>query len=242
MNFKPYKQNAKEIIRNNKMLMLYAFICVIVLFICNFICSKIPVMGFIGTLVISLIFSLVMIGVSLQIVNGENIDLNKIFSKFGKFVKAELWYLLYSLPAIIGYAIFIGCFLGLLLLGFATFLSLGDVSFSGILLVAILIVGLWSFVFSIIWSISIYFKYSFSLYISVDDAAINISAKNCLKVSKEMMKGNKFRFFVFQLSFIGWYLLVGLTLGIMSVYVIPYIQLATAEFYEDLKNQYNNRE
>jgi uncharacterized membrane protein len=55
------------------------------------------------------------------------------------------------------------------------------------------------------------------------------------------MKGHKCDFFIFQLSFIGWYLLVGLTFGIMSIYVIPYVQIATANFYQALKDEYSNR-
>ena len=53
--------------------------------------------------------------------------------------------------------------------------------------------------------------------------------------SKAMMKGYKGKYFLLGLSFIGWYLLGILTLGIGYIWLTPYVGLSTANFYENLK-------
>ena len=50
-----------------------------------------------------------------------------------------------------------------------------------------------------------------------------------------MMKGKKLKLFLLDLSFIGWFILALLTLGIGFVLLVPYIYTAHAAFYEDLK-------
>ena len=55
-----------------------------------------------------------------------------------------------------------------------------------------------------------------------------------------MMKGNKWRFFCLEFSFIGWSLLCILTLGIGYVYLAPYPVAANACFYKDVSTEYWN--
>ena len=51
-----------------------------------------------------------------------------------------------------------------------------------------------------------------------------------------MMKGNKWKAFVLDLSFLGWDILASVTLGILGVfYVEPYKLLTDAALYERLK-------
>lgn len=60
-----------------------------------------------------------------------------------------------------------------------------------------------------------------------------------LNLSKTMMYGNKWKSFVLDLSFLGWYLLNGLTLGILGVfYLNPYVRQTNAALYMTLKEQY----
>ena len=61
--------------------------------------------------------------------------------------------------------------------------------------------------------------------------------KEAFKKAKEMMKGNKWRLFKLQFSFIGWALLSVLTCGIGAIFLAPYIEAANAEFYMELKNK-----
>jgi len=54
-------------------------------------------------------------------------------------------------------------------------------------------------------------------------------------LSKQMMTGNKWNAFVLDLSFIGWDILSGCTLGILGIfYVEPYRNLTYAALYEEL--------
>ncbi len=63
----------------------------------------------------------------------------------------------------------------------------------------------------------------------------DLTAREALRTSREMMKGHKWDLFVLQLSFIGWILLAILTAGIGFLWLLPYMQTAEAAFYEDLK-------
>lgn len=55
--------------------------------------------------------------------------------------------------------------------------------------------------------------------------------------SRRMMKGYKWKRFLLDLSFIGWYILIGITLGIAGVIAYPYISTAQVLFYEKLKEE-----
>jgi uncharacterized membrane protein len=76
------------------------------------------------------------------------------------------------------------------------------------------------------------YKYSMVNYIIAENPGI--TAREALEMSKEMMKGNKFRFFMFGLSFFGWALVVVLTFGIASIWVAPYMQASFAKFYREI--------
>lgn len=55
--------------------------------------------------------------------------------------------------------------------------------------------------------------------------------------SKQMMTGNKWKAFVLDLSFIGWHILNGFTLGILGIfYLSPYIYQTNAALYRKLSD------
>lgn len=57
-------------------------------------------------------------------------------------------------------------------------------------------------------------------------------------LSKSMMYGNKWKAFVLDLSFLGWYILNGLTLGILGIfYLNPYVYQTQAGLYQALKEE-----
>lgn len=55
-----------------------------------------------------------------------------------------------------------------------------------------------------------------------------------LSESFRIMKGHKMDFFILGLSFIGWYLVIGITFGIAGVWIYPYIYTTYALFFENL--------
>ena len=64
-----------------------------------------------------------------------------------------------------------------------------------------------------------------------------LSASECIDCSKKMMKGHKWRLFLLDLSFIGWLLLCVLTLGILTLWVQPWMECSHVSFYEQLKSR-----
>ena len=92
---------------------------------------------------------------------------------------------------------------------------------------------LWSLLFIIPGIIKSY-EYAIIPYILADDP--EISSKDAFKKANQMMKGNKWRLFKLEFSFIGWFVLCVLTLGIGTFFLIPYVNAANAEFYAELKN------
>lgn len=92
---------------------------------------------------------------------------------------------------------------------------------------------LWTFLFIIPGVIKAY-EYRMVTYILADHP--EMSWQEVLNRSKEMMRGNKMKAFLLDLSFIGWILLGVMTLGIVYVfYTQPYMMSTGAALYERLR-------
>ena len=62
-----------------------------------------------------------------------------------------------------------------------------------------------------------------------------LSATEAITRSREMMNGHKMEAFLMDLSFIGWYILGGLTFDLVNIFwTQPYHQSARAKFYTEL--------
>lgn len=99
---------------------------------------------------------------------------------------------------------------------------------------------LWMVLWTVLWMLLLIIpgiikaiSYSMSFYILADNPSVGI--RNALNLSKQLMDGFKWKFFVLQLSFIGWAILSILTLGIGLLWLIPYVQISMANFYDDVK-------
>lgn len=98
-----------------------------------------------------------------------------------------------------------------------------------------LLVGLFTFLWSLLFiipGIIASYRYAMTPYILAENP--NIGVMDAIDASKDMMKGNKFRLFCLHFSFIGWHLLTAMTLGILSLWVHPYIEAANAAFYREI--------
>ena len=99
--------------------------------------------------------------------------------------------------------------------------------------------GLWAFLWSLLLIIPGIIKgiaYSMTPFILAD--CPSVTAKDALKLSMRMTDGHKGKLFIFSLSFLGWALLVPLTLGILAiVYVGPYASTAFAGYYIELRDE-----
>lgn len=103
------------------------------------------------------------------------------------------------------------------------------------LLLMNIMIGLWSlllFIPGIIKS----FSYAMTPYILVDNP--ELTASEAIHRSRMMMKGHKFDLFYLYLSFIGWFFLAIMTMGVGFLWLTPYVQTAEASFYEEIKRDY----
>lgn len=108
----------------------------------------------------------------------------------------------------------------------------------GTLLLYILI-GFILMVIGIIIALPQYYAYSqveFILCDTLENQSYE-SAFKIIRTSRQMMKGYKGKRFVLDLTFIGWYLLTAITLGIASIYVYPYVYTAQTLFYETVRKE-----
>lgn len=89
-------------------------------------------------------------------------------------------------------------------------------------------------IFSLLISIYIAFHFSISLvpYLIVEKEEIGVV--EAIYTSMKMMKGNKTKLFILQISFIGWGILSLFTLGIGALWLGPYMLLSQANFYKDI--------
>lgn len=105
-----------------------------------------------------------------------------------------------------------------------------------------LLLNILMYVFIFLWSLLLVipgliksYSYAMSNFILADNPTL--SANDAITASRKMMDGNKWRLFCLDFSFIGWYLLCGLTFGLLTFFVEPYHQAARAEFYESIRGE-----
>ena len=94
-----------------------------------------------------------------------------------------------------------------------------------------LFVVLWSLLF-IVPGILASFSYAMAPYILTENP--DMTAREAIAASKEMMRGNRWRLFCLGFSFIGWAILAALTLGIGTLWLRPYEEAAHAAFYREV--------
>lgn len=114
--------------------------------------------------------------------------------------------------------------LGLALIGGSLFFAIPWLA--AIVWIASLLVG---------WVFSIYA--AFSIFIIIDKDADILEA---LKMSIGLVRGRFWQVIVFSLSFILWYLLGFVTLGLAMLWVMPYMTISFCNYYFAIRdNQYN---
>lgn len=108
---------------------------------------------------------------------------------------------------------------------------------------------LWSLLFVIPGIIKAY-EYRMVPYLLAENPEMD--SREAFRISKEMMDGNKWDVFVYDLSFLGWHILSAITWSIVGVFFVgPYKAIADAELYITLcqrrsnnvngyENQFNN--
>lgn len=101
------------------------------------------------------------------------------------------------------------------------------------------LVGLFTFLWSLLLFVPGIIKacsYSQAMYILAENPGI--SPTEAINRSKAMMEGHKMEYFLLSLSFIGWALLAPFTLGILYIWLIPYMQATMANFHKSLTGEF----
>lgn len=102
------------------------------------------------------------------------------------------------------------------------------------------IIGFILLIGSMIWAITKSFYYQLAMLIAIDNA--DMSSKDAVLKSQELMTGNRGKLFCLQFSFIGWSILATITLGIGFLWLLPYMQFAIIAFYKHLNGDSSNNE
>ena len=79
------------------------------------------------------------------------------------------------------------------------------------------------------------YSYALVYYLQQEPENVHKEPVDLITQSREWMYGHKWQLFCLDLSFIGWYLLGALCFGIGTLFVVPYHQMARANFYLALR-------
>jgi len=104
----------------------------------------------------------------------------------------------------------------------------------GAYMLSVLFISLWSLLL-IIPGIIAALSYSQIYYIIAENDSIG--PLQAMRESKKMMRGNKWKLFCLSLRFAGWMILGGISFGIGLLWVIPYLLVSFAQFYDDISKK-----
>ena len=96
----------------------------------------------------------------------------------------------------------------------------------------LLLIGCILLVVSSIWSTILSYYYQLSYFIAIDNP--DLTSKEAVLKSRELMTNNRWNLFKLQFSFIGWIILSAFTFGIGLLWVAPYMLFSIISFYESL--------
>jgi len=168
-----------------------------------------------GILCVFLMFGITII--SINITRGKKVKTEEIFSKPLKNKKGLLYYF-------ISYFILIA--ISLLL---AFLINLMDIDFSWFLMVPLLIL--------IVLYFYIYPLFDMFFHLCADDKYKKKSFSITFKDANKIIKGNRVEYYAMLFSFVGWILLSILTLGVLLLWVYPYMILSTTNLYRRWKGE-----
>ena len=94
-------------------------------------------------------------------------------------------------------------------------------------------------IYTILWMLLFFIpgiiaSYSYRMTFYILDENPDMSAKEAIKASKELMKGHKWQLFCLDISFIGWAIVSVFTLGVGILFLNPYTLAAEYAFYNQI--------
>ncbi|CAH1850324.1 DUF975 family protein [Convivina praedatoris] len=106
-----------------------------------------------------------------------------------------------------------------------------------------LVIGILQYVWILLWTLllivpgiikSLAYSQAGFIYRDALDKGEKLGYTEAITQSRKLMDGHKAEYFVLQLSFIGWFLLIGVTFGIAAIWVVPYYQMTMSAYYDQL--------
>jgi len=186
--------------------------------------NLIPLAGSLIQLIFSAPLMVGLVAFFLEVVRGQSGSFSLLFSGFDRFGTSLCAYLLVLLITFVW------------ILPFAILMALGVAFFhpDPAVFPPLTLVALGAILILILSGLMILLqmRYGLALYVVADDSSAN--ARQAVRRSVELMKGNYWRLGLFWLRFIGWQLLAVLTLGIGFIWLAPYYMAAMSAFYDDL--------
>lgn len=169
----------------------------------------------------------------------EKVDVFALFksSEWDEFFSYFLKQLIASLIIVVVVAIS-SIFLAIALTAFVTYSAYGMtmisshyVQYHSGLGIGLIILFLLSLCAAFVAAV-MHYRYVLVPFIALERPELGVI--DTLKLSAASMKGFKWKLFFMDLSFIGWYFLVAITGGLVSIYVAPYHALAMTEMYRSI--------
>lgn len=117
--------------------------------------------------------------------------------------------------------------------------------FQGVFIGGVAVLALLTNIFTSLWMILFvipgivkayaYSQSYFIYYDQIQQTGEKPKVLDTITASRRLMDGHKGRLFWLDLTFIGWYFVTALTLGIAYLWLAPYMSATKAAFYEDLQ-------
>ena len=157
--------------------------------------------------------------------------------KFGEsFLAGLLLDLILAIPVLISLvlmAIRMGSIVSIMDMGVSTGMGTGmPVDYGGGGGTAFTVISFILWLVAIVVCLYIFYGIAMTIYILVREP--KKTAVQAIKKSWAMTKGQKLRLFIFDLSYIGWFILAGLTFGILLIWVLPYYMSARIVLFNDI--------
>lgn len=119
----------------------------------------------------------------------------------------------------------------------------GTIFSNGSYFIGAIVIFILQTIWTVLWTLlliipgivkSLAYSQAILIYRDAVDKGESISYIEAISRSRALMNGHKWQYFKLLLSFIGWWILVILTAGLLVIWVGPYYQIAKVNFYNEL--------
>ena len=188
---------------------------------------KEPAMFIFLSLIITSLFYIGLLQIMIKIARNKNVTINELFQRTDAFFRCAAITIVFlainAIFALLEYTAISSLFV------FITYQADINIALSSFMIVVGIIL---SFAIAIFW-IFLILCLSQSYYILYDNEDMPLG--DIFRLSMDMMDGHKLDYILLCLTFIGWFILGIFTLGIIWLWIIPYMNVAMVNFYDKIK-------